>query len=85
MYERQIPAIAGWKTFCEANSQLGLLGSRNSWVWFNRNYGRKCAEAGVLRKSISRHWLMDRENFAKVAFEVLSNGETSWAIEEPPC
>lgn len=67
------PAQAVWDAFCANHPALGLKGGRNSWIWFNRTHGEAMARAGVVRKTIKRHILLDSRRFARAAFDHLTN------------
>ena len=72
--ENWLPARQAWKEFCELNPGLGLAGSANSFVWFNRIHGKAMIEAGVMRRALSRKLLIDKSRFGQVAFQYLTEG-----------
>ncbi len=73
--ENWVSARKGWEQFCKANPGLGLTGSPNSFIWFNRTHGAAMIEAGVMRRASSRKLLIDTGRFGQVAFEHLTKGE----------
>lgn len=74
--ENWLPARQAWKQFCEANPGLGLSGSANSFIWFNRTHGDAMIEAGVMRRALSRKLLIDTSRFGKVAFDYMTQAQS---------
>ena len=67
-----VPAVIGWKAFCDANPALGLAGSPSSWSWARRHFGDDFMAAGVLRRSAGRTLLIHTPSFAAAAFDILT-------------
>lgn len=66
------PAEVVFREFCKANPSLGLAGTRSSWIWFRRAHGPAMEKAGVMRKAINRHLIVDAERFPKVVFDYMT-------------
>lgn len=67
-----IPAQVGFREFCENYPALGLKGTRSSWIWFRRVHGEAMERAGVMRQSIGRKLIVDKERFQDVAFDYVT-------------
>lgn len=61
-----------WQKFCAEFPQLGLEGSRWSWVHFHRTYGKKMRELGVMRRASTGRYLLNAQTFPQAAFELLT-------------
>lgn len=61
-----------WAQFCKANPDLGLKGTRSSWVWFRRAHGSEMIKLGVMRQSVSKALLIHVPSFAPAAFAYLT-------------
>ena len=70
--ENFIPAPQAWKAFCTTNPHLGFSGSRGSFIWFHRQFSEKLIAAGVMRRTVSRRYFVDRDLFPKAAFDALT-------------
>jgi len=65
-----IPARDAWRSFCQRNPGFGLNGGEGSYVWFVRTYSPQLPD--VLKKTATRRWLADAENFDAAAFSLLT-------------
>lgn len=65
-----IPGDEAWATFTREHPQFGYTGDRWSFHNFLRQRRPALQAAGVIRKTCRGKWLVHRDRFAAVAFEL---------------